>query len=82
MTSSITSQTTPIRVRISPIVWIEIPATVAVNRHERRYPRSFAERAYSNLLSFSLMPRGGHFAAAEEPHLVAADIRRLIAAAP
>jgi microsomal epoxide hydrolase len=50
-----------------------------VQRHERRYPRSFAERAYSDLRRFSVMPRGGHFAAAEEPDLVATDLRELIA---
>ena len=60
---------------------IRVPATVAVQRHEHRYPQSFAERAYTHLLSFDRMPRGGHFTAAEEPGLVAADIRRLIAAA-
>jgi pimeloyl-ACP methyl ester carboxylesterase len=58
---------------------INVPATVSVQRHEWRYPRSFAERAYSDLRRFSVMPRGGHFTAAEEPDLVAADLRELIA---
>jgi hypothetical protein len=58
---------------------IEVPATVSVQRHEWRYPRSFAERAYSDLRRFSVMPRGGHFAAAEEPLLVADDLRYLMA---
>jgi pimeloyl-ACP methyl ester carboxylesterase len=58
---------------------IEVPATVSVQRHEWRYPRSFAERAYSDLRRFSVMPRGGHFTAAEEPLLVADDLRYLMA---
>jgi pimeloyl-ACP methyl ester carboxylesterase len=58
---------------------IDVPASVSVQRHEWRYPRSFAERAYRDLRRFSVMPRGGHFTAAEEPALVAADLRELIA---
>jgi epoxide hydrolase len=57
---------------------IIIPATVAVQRHEHRYPQSFAERAYADLRRFSRMPRGGHFTAAEEPRRVADDIRWLM----
>ena len=37
-------------------------------------PRSWAERAY-NLTRWSEMPRGGHFAAMEEPGLFAADVQ-------
>jgi pimeloyl-ACP methyl ester carboxylesterase len=37
-------------------------------------PRSWAERAY-NLVRWSEMPRGGHFAAMEEPGLFAADVQ-------
>ena len=36
-------------------------------------PRSWIERSY-NLSRYTLMPRGGHFAAYEEPDLLAADI--------
>jgi epoxide hydrolase len=61
-----------------PTPVIEVPATVAVQRHEWRYPRSFAERAYGDLRQFSVMPRGGHFTAAEEPVLVAEGIRGLL----
>jgi pimeloyl-ACP methyl ester carboxylesterase len=39
-----------------------------------RPPREWAERAY-NLARWTVMPRGGHFAAAEEPELLAEDIR-------
>lgn len=37
-------------------------------------PRQWIERGY-NLTHFTEMPRGGHFAALEEPALLAADIR-------
>jgi microsomal epoxide hydrolase len=37
-------------------------------------PRSFAERAY-NIVRWTDMPRGGHFAAMEEPDLFVSDVR-------
>jgi len=37
-------------------------------------PRSFAERAY-NIVRWTDMPRGGHFAAMEEPDLYVEDVR-------
>jgi len=37
-------------------------------------PRAFAER-YANLVHWSVMPAGGHFAPAEEPDLYVEDIR-------
>ena len=37
-------------------------------------PRSYAERAY-NIVRWTEMPRGGHFAAMEEPDLFVADVR-------
>ena len=37
-------------------------------------PRSYAERAY-NIQRWTEMPRGGHFAAMEEPELFADDVR-------
>lgn len=41
-----------------------------------RPPREWVERAYT-LHQFSDFPRGGHFAALEEPELLVEDIRRL-----
>jgi len=38
-------------------------------------PRSLAERAFSNIQQWTMQPRGGHFAALEEPQALAADIR-------
>ncbi len=40
-------------------------------------PRSFVERIY-NVVHWSDMPRGGHFAALEEPELLLADLRTFI----
>ena len=42
-------------------------------------PRSFAEKSY-NIVHWTDMPRGGHFAALEEPELLLADLRTFIAA--
>jgi pimeloyl-ACP methyl ester carboxylesterase len=41
-------------------------------------PRSFAEKTY-NVVHWSDMPRGGHFAALEQPELMLADLRAFIA---
>jgi pimeloyl-ACP methyl ester carboxylesterase len=41
-------------------------------------PRSFAEKTY-NIVHWTDMPRGGHFAALEEPELMLADLRAFIA---
>jgi pimeloyl-ACP methyl ester carboxylesterase len=42
-------------------------------------PREWAERLY-NVRQWTVMPRGGHFAPAEEPGLLARDIARFFAA--
>jgi pimeloyl-ACP methyl ester carboxylesterase len=38
-------------------------------------PRALAERAFSDIRRWTVQPRGGHFAALEEPEALAADIR-------
>jgi pimeloyl-ACP methyl ester carboxylesterase len=58
-----------------PLPLVTVPAAVVVQRHERKYPREVAERTYTDLRSFGLLPRGGHFTAAEAPDLIAAGIR-------
>lgn len=40
-------------------------------------PRSFAEKTY-NIVHWSEMPKGGHFAALEQPELMLADLRAFI----
>jgi hypothetical protein len=37
-------------------------------------PRALTEIKYKQILQFTVMPRGGHFAAFEEPQLLAYDI--------
>jgi pimeloyl-ACP methyl ester carboxylesterase len=54
---------------------VEVPTAVAVFPRELiRVPRRFMERQV-NLDRWTLMPRGGHFAPAEEPELMVEDIR-------
>jgi pimeloyl-ACP methyl ester carboxylesterase len=55
---------------------ISLPAAVTVFPGEiYRTPRSWAERAYHNLIYFNEVDKGGHFAAWEEPELFAAELR-------
>ena len=53
---------------------VTVPTAVALFPGDiAQPPRSWAERSY-NVQRFTVMPRGGHFAAHEEPELLAADI--------
>lgn len=57
-----------------PITRVTAPTALAVFPHDlSRPPRSWAERSY-NLTRYTRMPRGGHFAAYEEPQLLGDDI--------
>jgi pimeloyl-ACP methyl ester carboxylesterase len=38
-------------------------------------PKSWAEKAYPNLIHFNKLPKGGHFAAWEQPEFMTAEIR-------
>lgn len=38
-------------------------------------PRSWAEKAYPNLIHFNQLPKGGHFAAWEQPEFMTSEIR-------
>ena len=40
-----------------------------------RPPRSVAEKTYTDIRRWSVMPKGGHFAALEQPELLAQEIR-------
>ncbi len=54
---------------------IPAPAAIAVFPGEiSRPPREWAERSY-NVCRWTEMARGGHFAAFEEPELLAEDVR-------
>lgn len=58
-----------------PIPPVEVPAAVAIQRHEHDYPESVARGFYRDLRSFDRLPAGGHFAAAEVPADMAARLR-------
>jgi pimeloyl-ACP methyl ester carboxylesterase len=54
---------------------VEVPTALAVFPKEMfRYPRSWLDKAF-NLVRYTRMPRGGHFAAMEEPDLFVEDLR-------
>jgi pimeloyl-ACP methyl ester carboxylesterase len=54
---------------------VQVPTAVAVFPKEiATPPRTWTAQAY-NLKRWTVMPRGGHFAAMEEPRLLAEDIR-------
>jgi pimeloyl-ACP methyl ester carboxylesterase len=55
---------------------ISIPVAVSVFPRERyRAPRSWAEKAYRNLIYFNELDTGGHFAAWEQPEALSEEIR-------
>jgi pimeloyl-ACP methyl ester carboxylesterase len=57
--------------------FVSVPTAIAVFANEfvpeGEPPRSWYERLY-NIRRWTVFPRGGHFAAAEEPDLLAADV--------
>jgi pimeloyl-ACP methyl ester carboxylesterase len=55
---------------------ISVPAAVSVFPEEiYQAPRSWTERAYHNLIHFNNLPKGGHFAAWEQPQLFSQEVR-------
>ena len=55
---------------------ISVPAAVSVFPEEvYQAPRSWTERAYKNLIHFNELPKGGHFAAWEQPQLFSEEVR-------
>ena len=59
---------------INKYVRSQIPAAVAAFPPDAPFPREWAERNV-NLKRWTKMPRGGHFAALEEPELFVNDLR-------
>jgi epoxide hydrolase len=54
-----------------------VPVPTGVARYPKeplRYPRGWVERQY-NVTHWAVMPKGGHFAAMEQPELFAEDVR-------
>lgn len=57
-------------------VAVSVPAAVTIFPGEvYKPPRSWAQRAYRNLIYYNRVEKGGHFAAWEEPQLFSAEIR-------
>ena len=57
----------------APAAAADFPAEIV------RAPREWAERIFSDLRRWTEMPRGGHFAAFEEPELLADDVIEFLA---
>ncbi|MGM7665500.1 epoxide hydrolase family protein [Microbacterium sp. A93] len=57
------------------ILPVEVPAAVAIQRHEHDYPESVARSFYRDLRSFDRLPEGGHFTVAEVPQEMATRMR-------
>lgn len=66
--------------RPAPIPPVEVPAVVAIQRHEHDYPESLARGFYHDLRGFERLPEGGHFTVGEVPEAMAERMRRLAAA--
>ena len=64
----------------APAPYVGVPTGVARYPKEEiiRPPRAWVERQY-NLTRWEVMPRGGHFAAMEQPELFARDLQRFFA---
>ncbi|MCI0675341.1 MAG: epoxide hydrolase [Phycisphaerales bacterium] len=55
---------------------VSIPVAVSVFPDELYpAPRSWAQRAYPNLIYYNKLPQGGHFAAWEQPQLFSQEVR-------
>jgi pimeloyl-ACP methyl ester carboxylesterase len=70
------------RITLGQQEFVDVPTGIAVFANnfvdEGTPPREWAERLY-NVRRWTPMPRGGHFAAAEEPELLARDIAAFFA---
>ena len=55
---------------------VAIPVAVSVFPDELyAAPRSWVEKAYPKLIHFNRLPKGGHFAAWEQPELLTQELR-------
>ena len=62
-----------------PVGFVEVPTGAAIFPKEISFtPRKWAEAQY-NIVHWTVMPRGGHFAALEQPDLLVQDIRDFFA---
>ena len=55
---------------------VKLPVAVSVFPDEMYVaPKSWTEKAYPNLIHFNMLPKGGHFAAWEEPEHITSERR-------
>ncbi|HEV8694785.1 MAG TPA: hypothetical protein VGQ93_11485 [Lysobacter sp.] len=55
---------------------VTIPAAVSVFPDELyQAPKSWSEKAYPKLVHYNRLPKGGHFAAWEQPQLFSEEVR-------
>jgi pimeloyl-ACP methyl ester carboxylesterase len=55
---------------------VKIPVAVSAFPDELfQAPKSWAEQAYPNLIHYNKLPKGGHFAAWEQPQLLSEEVR-------
>jgi len=58
---------------------VRIPVAVSVFPNDiHAVPRSWAERAYPNLIHFNRLDKGGHFAAWEQTELFVQDRKSVV----
>jgi pimeloyl-ACP methyl ester carboxylesterase len=54
---------------------VDVPTGYAAFPREiRRPPRSIAEKVYTDIRQWTVMTKGGHFAAMEQPAVLATDV--------
>jgi pimeloyl-ACP methyl ester carboxylesterase len=59
---------------------VAIPVAVSVFPDDLcPVPRSWAERAYPKLIHYNRLPKGGHFAAWEQPEFITTELRAAFA---
>lgn len=64
---------------MSSRVGVYVPTGIAAFPQEIAHvPRVGAKDFYRNIITYTYMPRGGHFAAFEEPKLLAEDIIQFV----
>ncbi|KAJ7340924.1 hypothetical protein JRQ81_004211 [Phrynocephalus forsythii] len=60
-------------------IGVYVPTGIAAFPSELLHcPRSWAKKKFKNIVTYSYMPRGGHFAAFEEPEQLAQDIKQFV----
>jgi microsomal epoxide hydrolase len=59
---------------------MRIPTAISIFPKEQvRISRRWAEARFANLVHFNELPRGGHFAALEQPDLFVEELRQAFA---